>query len=61
MAQEGRKPRYSDYYHELESSTKARYQKKLVSLGEDGDDPYTFELGTNSADMPEIEHPDIRI
>jgi len=57
MAQDGRK--YSDYYHELESSMKARYLEKLDSIGQNVSDPYSFESGTGTTDMPEIEYPDI--
>ena len=58
MAEEKPLPRYSDYFYELDSSTKERYLEKLGKLGHNVDDPYTFQLGTSSADMPELEYPD---
>ena len=57
MAQIVRK--YSDYYYELDSNVKIRYQEKLSRLGENIDDPYTFDSDSFLDNMPEIEYPDI--
>ena len=43
MATTGRK--FSDYYNELDTSVKKRYQEKLNRIRENFDDPYTFGPG----------------
>ena len=57
MAQIVRK--YPDYYYELDSNVKIRYQEKLSRLRENIDDPYTFDSDSFLDNMPEIEYPDI--
>ena len=52
--------KFSEYYNELDTSVKKRYQKKLKSIGENVDDPYIFGPGPGITDfMPEVEYPDI--
>lgn len=52
--------KYSDYYEQLETDVKKRYQEKLDSIGERVDDPYTFDSGPQGiGTVPDIEYPDI--
>ena len=49
--------KYSDYYYELDSNVKIRYQEKLSNI----DDPYTSDSDSFLDNMLEIEYPDINI
>ena len=52
--------KFSEYYNELDTSVKKRYQKKLKSIGENVDDPCIFGPGPGITDfIPEVEYPDI--
>ena len=52
--------KFSEYYNELDTSVKKRYQKKLKSIEENVDDPYIFGPGLGITDfMPEVEYQDI--
>ena len=54
----GRK--FSEYYNELDTSVKKRYQEKLKNIGVNVDSPYIFGPVPGITDfMPEVEYPDI--